>query len=632
MSLISEKSFLKRREIIYLLIIFFPLLISLPVIIYYSWISQAPKRGITAGLVFKDNFNNCAQSNLGWQGHISGGWGCRETGGFGPVPTSGAPSLSPVPTLRSVSCFECDFNTDNRVNHLEIYLVNFCQGSIGPNWRMFGSVSCQAVDLNKDNKVDSLDQDFWRSGYGCSQYFGQTCTPVHPTSTPFLSVTLTTQPTPTLTPTPTLMPVSCQICDFNQDSVINLLDVDLIASADPRFSCLGATAPNWKKFKGISCEMADLNRDKKIDSGDQEYWQEEGGCSQFFGESCLLPTPTEVGPTPKLNGTYSYQVPSEVIAKPRESFAILKNKDFDNLSLESMIRIQEIQEGALPNNGAGIQVRVSVDDLSGETPLVGGYLCFLKKDKLTLQRYQLASSSSGLRPLDLAVRNFNLEVDFWYKLRMEAVGKDLRCVVADAKGSQLMEVSYEDTNSLTEYEKQAGFTQNGPLFAHGTVGFVSYLTPADWDNFEVRSLVDPTSTPTPTSLPTPTPTVTPVVKAWLSIKAQFDGFTDLNKGKMSVALKAKGTNLNKIIILYEDGITDEIPLDNLEPGTYEFILSSFGYLSAKRSLTITAGQNPPAGGYLDFGLLKAGDLNGDDQINGLDWSLLKNQYGENGQE
>jgi hypothetical protein len=49
-------------------------------------------------------------------------------------------------------------------------------------------------------------------------------------------------------------------------------------------------------------------------------------------------------------------------------------------------------------------------------------------------------------------------------------------------------------------------------------------------------------------------------------------------------------------------------------------------------LTITAGQNPPAGGYLDFGLLKAGDLNGDDQINGLDWSLLKNQYGESGQE
>jgi hypothetical protein len=438
MSLISPKSFLKRREIIYLLIIFSPFLISLPVILYYSRISQAPKRGITAGLVFEDNFNNCPQSDLNWQGHPSGGWGCRETGGFSPVPTSGAPSLSPT---------------------------------------------------------------------------------------------------------------------------------------------------------------------------------------QF-----------QVEPTPELNGTYSYRVPSEVIDRPRVSFAVLKNKDFDNLSLESMIRVQEIQESALPNHGAGIQARVSVDDLSSETPLVGGYLCFLGKDKLALQRYQLASSSSELRPLNLAVRNFNLETGDWYKLRMEAVGKDLRCVVADAKGSQLMEVSYEDTNSLTKYEKQVGFTQDGPLFTRGTVGFVSYLTPADWDNVRIESLLGPSLTPTPTSLLTPTPTVTPVVKAWLTIKAQFDGFTDLNKGKMSATLKAKGTNLNKVIIFYEDGVADEIPLDNLEPGTYEFILSSFGYLSAKRSLTITAGQNPPAGGYLDFGLLKAGDLNGDDQINGLDWSLLKKQYGESGQE
>lgn len=643
MSLINEKSFLRRKEFLYLLVIFFPLLVSLPLILYYSRISQVPRKGVTAGLVFEDKFNDCSKSNSNWLSQVEGGWSCLETGGFDSATTSGYLASGLVPSLRPVSCLECDFNRDDTVNLSETNILTFCQGSTGPYWRYSGSVSCKAADLNLDNRVDILDQDFWKYDTGCSQYFGKECSNLSPTLTPSLSVTppssisATPRPTATTTitptPTPTLIPVTCNDCDFNQDKVVNFTDVDLIASNESYSSCFNSTGPYWKIYKGISCQKADLNRDNRIDSKDQDFWRGEGGCSQYFGKSCSVLIPTGVSPSPGPNGAYTYLLPSASPDRPRVTFSVLKDINEVNLTMETMINLKEISGGPnLLNNGAGIQARVSLDDISKEIPQIGGYLCFLKKDKLALQRYQLATASGEIQPLDLATRNVNLVGNTWYKLKMTLGGENLRCVISDSNGSQLMEVSYDDNNSLTDYEEQAGFTQSGPLFTKGTVGFVSYLTPVYFDNLKIEALPGPSIIPTPSATKTPTPTVTPFVKARLTIKAQFDGFTALSKGKMTATLKTKGTNFSKVVTLYEDGASEEIPLENLEPGkTYEFILSSFGYLSSRKSLLIVSGLNPLQG-YLDFGLLKAGDLNGDDQINGLDWSLLKNQYGENGEE
>lgn len=133
--------------------------------------------------------------------------------------------------------------------------------------------------------------------------------------------------------------------------------------------------------------------------------------------------------------------------------------------------------------------------------------------------------------------------------------------------------------------------------------------------------------------PTLTPPVTPPVfpaESSLFFKVKFQGLPESNYPPMGVSLKAKGTNFEKFVILSEKGESGEISLEGLQPEkTYDFLLSCWGFLTSKKTLTLKKGRNPDSG-YLDFGTLKAGDLNGDDQINGLDWSLMKMYYGSSG--
>ncbi len=139
-----------------------------------------------------------------------------------------------------------------------------------------------------------------------------------------------------------------------------------------------------------------------------------------------------------------------------------------------------------------------------------------------------------------------------------------------------------------------------------------------------------TSGPSPTGGPLPTATPTPEGN-FLFLKARFESSSSVNQLPFLFTLSVPGTNFSQKIVIAQSGEVESISLEGLETGkTYDFILSSYGYLAAKRSLTIAEGRNPPVG-YLDFGYLGIGDLNQDNQINALDWSWMKLNYGASGE-
>lgn len=136
---------------------------------------------------------------------------------------------------------------------------------------------------------------------------------------------------------------------------------------------------------------------------------------------------------------------------------------------------------------------------------------------------------------------------------------------------------------------------------------------------------------TPTATRTPTPTSTPSTSNTIYFKADFLGFSSEDVG-ISVTIKVKDNDFSKALVLSDDGKSEAVSLEGLEVGeNYDFLLSSTGFLTGKKSLTLKAGRNP-ASGYLDFGTIGTGDLKNDNQINGLDWSLMKSNYGESGEE
>lgn len=137
----------------------------------------------------------------------------------------------------------------------------------------------------------------------------------------------------------------------------------------------------------------------------------------------------------------------------------------------------------------------------------------------------------------------------------------------------------------------------------------------------------PTATPGSVS-PEPTEEPEPVSTDNLFIKAELEGLSQ-NPSEVAVTIRT-GKDFSKTVILSEEGESGPIPLTGLTIGqSYDFILSSWGFLSVKKSHTLTSGRNP-ASGFLDFGKVLTGDLNGDNQVNGLDWSLMKISFGKDG--
>lgn len=304
-----------------------------------------------------------------------------------------------------------------------------------------------------------------------------------------------------------------------------------------------------------------------------------------------------------------------------DSFALFKDKNFTDFSLQADLKIL--------SGNAGIQGRVTYTNLGADSPSLGGYRCVLGDNgNLRLQRYRLTQPSGYVgdyrNPLNLREVGFAYQSNEWYSLKMELSGNTIRCFV-----DGVLKAEYTDTNSLSEYEISQGKTQNGAVFKNGTVGFITYGANVYFDNLVVRSLDGDGTTPTPTPSGAVTPTPGGLT---LSFKVAGEGLEPAGQTKIKVSLSAVDNGFTKDIILPDNGQVENVGLEGLTVGrTYDFILSCIGYLSQKMSVTLVSGRNPSSG-YLDFGTLRPGDLNGDGQINGLDWSIMKMNYGESGEE
>jgi len=143
-----------------------------------------------------------------------------------------------------------------------------------------------------------------------------------------------------------------------------------------------------------------------------------------------------------------------------------------------------------------------------------------------------------------------------------------------------------------------------------------------------------TASPTPTSganlTPTPSPTPGQPGSLTLVVAARVQGFDANHQPQALATIKAKNTSFSKTFILPESGVSEEIDLTGLQAGqNYDFVFTIWGFLTIKKNITLVAGRNPDIGEYL-LGTFKTGDLNGDNQVNGLDYSLMKLGYGQNG--
>jgi len=137
--------------------------------------------------------------------------------------------------------------------------------------------------------------------------------------------------------------------------------------------------------------------------------------------------------------------------------------------------------------------------------------------------------------------------------------------------------------------------------------------------------------PSPTSGPTPTPTPTGEPGFFLDFKANFGEFSQ--EKNFLIKIFVSGTNFSNQILTKSNFIYRNLSIEGLNPGqNYQFSLFSFPFLAAQKELTTQPGKNPNNADYLDFSQLKIGDLNLDNQVNGLDWSLMKLNYGDTGEE
>lgn len=147
----------------------------------------------------------------------------------------------------------------------------------------------------------------------------------------------------------------------------------------------------------------------------------------------------------------------------------------------------------------------------------------------------------------------------------------------------------------------------------------------------VRKAAEGGIIPTATPIPDPSSGMSK-----LNFMVRFEGLLGNFHPDLLVTLKVKEANFTKsAVISANDGNIKEISLTGLALGetsrNFELILSAPGFLAVKKTYPLAIGRNPPIGGYFDFGTFRIGDLNGDNQINGLDWSLMKQSFGESGE-
>lgn len=148
--------------------------------------------------------------------------------------------------------------------------------------------------------------------------------------------------------------------------------------------------------------------------------------------------------------------------------------------------------------------------------------------------------------------------------------------------------------------------------------------------------VTPTVTPTPPpGEPTSTPTPTTVPgQASLTFRARLEGRgTDRNAAELRLVARAKDFQLNRRVNARGQMEGEALGLDQAKfpPGQAQtFLLKTCGYLQSRQDVTLREGLNS-----VDFGVLKAGDVLGNDQyggeigdneVNVLDYSRLVNLF------
>jgi hypothetical protein len=163
-------------------------------------------------------------------------------------------------------------------------------------------------------------------------------------------------------------------------------------------------------------------------------------------------------------------------------------------------------------------------------------------------------------------------------------------------------------------------------------------TPTSTPSPTPASTPTPTPTPMPTSTPGPSPTPGPDTAqltgpdtAQLKIKVSFLGRDEgdwLDIVEFCVEEKDWCQNVG----LDENGESGQFSVEGITSGDeYTLQVKKECYLSVSKKQTLNSGDNDT----IDMGEMFAGDLTGeptvDNQINSLDWSIMKIHYGESGQ-
>ncbi len=137
----------------------------------------------------------------------------------------------------------------------------------------------------------------------------------------------------------------------------------------------------------------------------------------------------------------------------------------------------------------------------------------------------------------------------------------------------------------------------------------------------------PDSSVSPSPSPSPSPSSSPSTEAGLVFTASLAGLSEEGHQLLAATLYAEGTDwIRQAILDYEgNGWVDISELDQSE--TYNFFLKIHPSFISEKEVDLA---NLPE--IVDFGELKTGDLNADNEINGLDWSWMKMYFGEGGEE
>ena len=140
----------------------------------------------------------------------------------------------------------------------------------------------------------------------------------------------------------------------------------------------------------------------------------------------------------------------------------------------------------------------------------------------------------------------------------------------------------------------------------------------------INSLISVSPSPSPSVSASPSPSGT---ASGFSFKVFFEGLA-ADGQDLSVTIKAVDTDWQKTVLVNTDGSFQNLDLTGLDTSkTYDFILYAHPYLTIKRNVNLTSLPTT-----VDFGTAKIGDLNADNQINSLDWSWMRNNFGLNGDE